>query len=493
MAFGGAFRRPQSLSNTSREFGSSQSGTEIPEFRQAVAESRSHILKKRESDLAADFHQLKLQSEVVGPHGQSEVVGSHGQSATVLHLTAEVSRSHDVTAVLQGESAASIRCEDIQWVFQMINEHMETSYLYRLEYDSLLGFTIGKDFGTAYAMLRPLWRCFEGHGVLGTAQKEMDNWRAFLHARRKGAIHRDKIGVTMIIDPYQIPPRRVWDLYANRVVDYAYCSFTGSNGWESFVNDQVVSSAGRKLCAISHAWTDDTQTIMTPINGGQWPVTIPVGVDLESIRREVLALGVQYCWLDVLCLRQGVEWDLRKEEWRIDVPTIGNVYREKADTFVLRYYNGLGRCFDNNPALLDGKRHWKNRVWTVQESTGNYMVGGRREKGQDIERDFLQLAVECVMHPHTMNCFIKERDRLFYALLLIHGRQATNEIDKITSISYILRCPTLPAYDIDEKPEDAWGLCISHMPRWGRGELLFRYPVPSDQQESQRRWCPSWE
>lgn len=31
MAFGGAFRRPQSLSNTSREFGSSQSGTEIPE------------------------------------------------------------------------------------------------------------------------------------------------------------------------------------------------------------------------------------------------------------------------------------------------------------------------------------------------------------------------------------------------------------------------------------------------------------------------------
>ena len=45
-----------------------------------------------------------------------------------------------------------------------------------------------------------------------------------------------------------------------------------------------------------------------------------------------------------LCLRQKSEVDhlekLRVEEWKLDVPTIGNVYRAAAN--IVRYFNGLG-------------------------------------------------------------------------------------------------------------------------------------------------------
>ncbi len=52
--------------------------------------------------------------------------------------------------------------------------------------------------------------------------------------------------------------------------------------------------------------------------------------DLNLIRIEMLNLGEEYAWLDVLCLRQkeegGPREDLRVEEWRLDVTTIGGVY-----------------------------------------------------------------------------------------------------------------------------------------------------------------------
>ncbi|KAK0430888.1 hypothetical protein EV421DRAFT_1856229 [Armillaria borealis] len=86
----------------------------------------------------------------------------------------------------------------------------------------------------------------------------------------------------------------------------------------------------------------DRAVVWTPINGYEWPVPIPNDVDLNLIRIEMLNLGLEYAWLDVLCLRQvgGPGEDLRAEEWKVDVPTIGRVYYHAK---VVCYLSGLGQ------------------------------------------------------------------------------------------------------------------------------------------------------
>lgn len=132
---------------------------------------------------------------------------------------------------------------------------------------------------------------------------------------------------------------------------------------------------------------------MTPVSNYRWPVPLPAGVTLEDIRWEALRGGAVYCWLDVLCLRQRMEecsyylsgidgkeinhhkgclesqhsevnQQTRLDEWALDVPTIGNNYRQA--TFVLRYFNGLG--IPLNLSGWENSHHWINRAWTLQES-----------------------------------------------------------------------------------------------------------------------------
>jgi len=187
-------------------------------------------------------------------------------------------------------------------------------------------------------------------------------------------------------------PRRLWDLCANRVIPFAWLD--------------AMMGFGR-IWTISHAWTADMVPTWTHVNEFQWPVPLPRGVCLEQVRLEMLQLGAKFCWLDVLCLRQSANlernadgartlafqrglarsyletgrevaprlWEhlanvelieeslspaivakitegveelqaseaLRLVEWKVDVPTIGNVY-DKA-LFVIVYFNGLGRPF----------------------------------------------------------------------------------------------------------------------------------------------------
>lgn len=56
---------------------------------------------------------------------------------------------------------------------------------------------------------------------------------------------------------------------------------------------------------------------------------VPRTTTLEHVRVELLNLGAEYVWLDVLFLRQqgrAADEQQRLDEWRIDVPTIGFVY-----------------------------------------------------------------------------------------------------------------------------------------------------------------------
>ncbi|KAK0493874.1 hypothetical protein EDD18DRAFT_1056067, partial [Armillaria luteobubalina] len=119
-----------------------------------------------------------------------------------------------------------------------------------------------------------------------------------------------------------LPPRHLRDLYSNRVIVY-------KSHW-----------------SVSHAYVDekDRISVWSPINGRAWPVPLPKGSDLNLLRTELLNLGAEYvCQLDLLCLRQagGLNDDLRAMEWRVDVPTIENVYRMPGQ--VVCYFSGLGR------------------------------------------------------------------------------------------------------------------------------------------------------
>ncbi len=127
---------------------------------------------------------------------------------------------------------------------------------------------------------------------------------------------------------------------------------------------------------ISHAWLDASRrkNVLTPINGHQWPVPIPEDANLDLIRIEMLNLGAEYAWLDVLCLRQegGRDEHLRGGEWMLDVPNIGNAYVSKK---VVCYFNGLGRPLERG-FDSDSPRSWFKRTWTLQETSHNWTIGG---------------------------------------------------------------------------------------------------------------------
>ncbi len=200
-------------------------------------------------------------------------------------------------------------------------------------------FAQGFNFGTTYAYLRSYW-----NSTNTIEQKLSTNEEEEREMRRR-------VLVDGRITTRHVLPRRVWDLRANRVIPF----------WV----------AGKHPWGISHAWVDekDRKEVWTPINGYEWPVPMPKDANLDLIRIEMLNLGAEYAWLDVLCLRQegGKNEHLRLEEWKLDVPTIGSVY-EKAGQVVC-YFNGLGRPLRLTLDDFDSDRCWFRRAW---DPAGDY-------------------------------------------------------------------------------------------------------------------------
>ncbi|KAK0450959.1 hypothetical protein EV421DRAFT_1731970 [Armillaria borealis] len=271
------------------------------------------------------------------------------------------------------------------------------------------------DFGTAYARLRLKWR-----NGLTTIEDELRKSEARDLKIRKNALVDNRI-----LDSH-IPPRRVWDLYT-----------------------------------ISHAWLDHGHltNVRTPINGYEWPVPIPRGVNLDLIRIELLNLGAEYVWLDVLCLRQrsnGPREDMRMKEWMLDVPTIGWVYSGSEQTVVC-YFSGLGRPLDFKKACdLGSDRCWFRRAWTLQETSRHYIIGGIPDNDSGNLED---------------------------------SRVSTNPVDKVAGLAYLLYSKSLPAYSGTQSVEDAWTALVDTMFEGYRGDLFFLYPKPGD---GINIWRPSW-
>ncbi len=83
----------------------------------------------------------------------------------------------------------------------------------------------------------------------------------------------------------------------------------------------------------------------------------------------------------------GQTWeDLRVEEWKVDVPTIGRVYAV-SHMRVVCYLSGLGRPFSSKENDLESDTCWFRRAWTLQETRHGMIIGGDTGDDRFIEKE----------------------------------------------------------------------------------------------------------
>ena len=303
------------------------------------------------------------------------------------------------------------------------------------------------DLGQLYGTLRPWWT-----GDFTQTLSRIIARRDEVQRKRDEAIDRS------CIQNSQIPPRRVWDLLSNRVLPFHILPPPKRDNFDLPEN----------LWTVSHSWVDekDRAGVMTAINGRQWPVPIPRQTTLDHIRVELLNMGAEYVWLDVLCLRQegSVDENRRLEEWKLDVPTIGHIFQASRGPCIT-YFNGLSLPLDTSPATLQSIRHWSKRVWTLQESLNTWLPGGlTADPGADSSKVF-----------DGLNGLLKQ-SRVSPAIFEdLRTRHCTTELDRIAGLAYKLGSKTLPLYDRTAPVEYAWTLLIKHMDAEERTLFFLRY------------------
>ena len=349
----------------------------------------------------------------------------------------------------------------------------------------------GCDLGTVYGYLRPWWHSIKrkgGFDALRSAIRDrmQDNYKL-----------RAEVVVGSHITKPNIPPRRVWDLYANRVLPYHAMKPATQ------VDDDGIPCLPNNLWAVSHSWRppSERQSVQTTINGKAWRVPIPKGTTLNTIRDELLILGAEYVFLDVLCLRQKDDLlpemeGIRKREWRLDIPTIGHVYNEEISRRpIVVYFNGLGLPFQDAPFDPTDSFHWFKRIWTLQETPYNIIFGGLQRKQEAVHlRDSSQRPVDGVsstVFDKLLESFVLGQD-LTAIIQAISSRTCSNPVDEVASLAYLLRCPKLPIYDADMDVEVAWSLLVECFDDEARIALLcsnFSSPGVA----SSTSWPPTWQ
>ena len=363
------------------------------------------------------------------------------------------------------------------------------------------------DFGAIYARLRALWPS----SAPGRDTKSCNIWKELQKVeesvRRHERMRHDSIKNNGIIqNAIHIPPRRIWDLYAHRVIPYEYESsnldVSPKNIEHLFKKDSELayynffilpaSISGHRIkrnyVAVSHSWVKNPKPIFTNVNARQWPVCLPNDVTLEDVRNQLLDLGAEFVWLDILCLRQVSNNPdheiLRENEWTIDIPTIGYIYRHSKN--VMRYFNGLGREF--NPCGWKDKCHWTQRASTLQECCWNETIN----VGDDPSHPIIKRKAG-----DDPNLVLEEligfsRYGEFYNILtltsLMAKRHAYNPVDRVSGLTSLLCTDSLPTYSLGEAEEDAWVRLLDHIP-FNQHKFLVFSPYIGDGCCS---WHPSW-
>ncbi|KAK0472995.1 hypothetical protein IW261DRAFT_1596624 [Armillaria novae-zelandiae] len=321
-------------------------------------------------------------------------------------------------------------------LLEKLNTILGTSYTLEIpSLSSLLDAYILKDydFGTVFSRLRPF--CYNDFTDI---QDQLQSCEVWDRQMRQDVLVNNKIVSRLL------PPRRVWDLYSNRVTPW-------------WVARQYPS-------AISHAWMEkeDRMDVQTPINGYEWPVPLPKDANLNLICIEMLNLGAEYVWLDVLCLRQVSEQsdDLHLDEWKLDVPTIGRVYR-----------------------MAHGRL-------TLQEIQHRMIIGGEVGDDNIMEKE-MQARIE------NQLSWLRENSRVgglgmpvFIALSEMQKRVSTNPVDKVAGLSYLLWTAEIPTYYASQSQEEAWKALADEMNMAYRGYMFFLYPKAGN---GKKRWRPSWK
>ncbi|KAK0430036.1 hypothetical protein EV421DRAFT_1913491 [Armillaria borealis] len=362
-------------------------------------------------------------------------------------------------------SLANTRCADLgaEGVLEKLNATLGTAYTLEVPcLSSLLEAYITKnyDFGAAYARLRPIWY----NDLTTVVEEKLRTHEIWDREMRQKVLVRNTI-ISMIM-----PPRRVWDLYSNRVVPWHFVR--------------------RTPYPISHAWMEekDREDVLTPINGHEWPVPIPKDANLDLIRIEMLNIGAEYAWLDVLCLRQvgGEREDLRLEEWKVDVPTIGCVYQDPS-RMVVCYFSGLGRPLSLKADDFESDWSWFRRAWTLQEVNRQPIIGGdtgdNRIMEEDVEEYFKRRIMSFQRHPS------KQIPYIFEVLREMRDRVSKNPVDKVAGLAYLLGTKEIPAYYETHSEEDAWTALVRVLSEPVRARLLMGYDTPGN---GYKVWRPSW-
>ncbi|GJE99067.1 hypothetical protein PsYK624_153080 [Phanerochaete sordida] len=326
------------------------------------------------------------------------------------------------------------------------------------------------DLGSVYGVVRPYWT--SDLGVLPDAL-----------ARRQAndmAMRKDVVADGYLKDA-NIPPRRVWDLYSNRVLPYHVLPPPAKGNFPD------------RLWPVSHSWQDaDKRTLVsTPINGGAWPVPIPRTTTLENVRVELLNLGAEYVWLDVLCLRQvGKDKDepQRRDEWKLDIPTIGYIYAIP-DVPCITYFNGLGLPFDPSREARRSPCHWLQRVWTIQESTPEWLHAGMTAADSADAAGFFHEQHVRAIAPRFKGNESGDRDWLRSIARMLVERHATTELDKVSSFPYLLGCKTRPVYDAAVPPALAWAGLLKHLPPRQRAQISLSH---IERRPAARTILPTW-
>ncbi|KAK0471430.1 hypothetical protein IW261DRAFT_1612135 [Armillaria novae-zelandiae] len=417
----------------------------------------AEVIERRKRDTAfASLPEVTISAQTEIGQAESSVIVPLQQKYT--------SKKPVISSSLADTSCGAL---GILGLLERLNTTLGTSYdLNNRVLIHLLEHCIARDydFGTAYAFFRPIW-----FKVWYTMQTQLDRREAQEQDLRKEAL----IG-TQIVDPH-IPPRRVWDLYSNRVAPW---------WWIAWANNEA------PLVPMSHAWMDDADCVnaSTSINRSEWPVPIPKETNLDLIRIEMLNLGAEYAWLDVLCLRQrgGLRDDLYAEEWKLDGPTIGSVYDGQR---VVCYLNGLGRPLQLKMGYFDSERCWFKRVWTLQEVGKARIIAGNTPDGplnaKPID-EYGNYETETLTRFHKrLRSLDNVSLRMFVALAEMQNRVSIYPADKIAGLAHIFKSSKIPAYYEIQILEDAWTALVNRMHPQFRAHMFFLYPWPGD---TCKRW-----
>ncbi|KAJ3554756.1 hypothetical protein NM688_g2945 [Phlebia brevispora] len=343
------------------------------------------------------------------------------------------------------------------------------------------------DFGTVYGRLRPRW--------YADFRKLQDTFRTREARDKQMRDHAlDRAGsVIRLADPLLLP-RRIWDLWSNRVLP----------SW--FLLDSDISIPA----VVSHSWVDlgDRQHVTTPVNGYEWRVPIPKDTTLDRVRVELLNFGLQYVWLDALCLRQFDDSkpkmdNLTKAEHELDVPIIGGLYsRNRVNGICVTYFSALGRPF--HVGDLSSRRHWFNRAWTLQEAKDNTIIGGLTPTSPfppSSGGSMPQLGdyhaninmFYAILDAVTSGAFFRPSTNALYILENMRRRYAEQEVDKVAGLAYTLNSKVFPVYKKNYSalpPDNEWSRLVYAMEARFRGDLLFMYPSPG--KYPRILWRPSW-